>query len=469
MLSVTLYEFKKRENSTKRPDGSETSRTHQAILKRPTSLLNPEITFDFGLKGNPSFYNYAYISDLGNRYYFIRDWTVEAGHLWTAHCEVDVLASWKVSIGESTQYVTRSSYAFNGKLVDELYPAIAQPSISLSTLDNPFVTNFSDGTYIVGIINSDSSGVGAVHYYAFDQTAFNNLCAYLLGDPSWTEISDISEDLTKALLNPMQYIVSCNWFPLKLLASSKLSSIQVGWWSIPVSGATLPVANIATAWGFLQIPKHPQASRGVYLNGAPYSKYQLFYPGVGNIAVDANLLNSYSTLGTLLQIDVFANTARLSLLGGNTQDSAPLAQYEAQVGLQVQLSQMSSSFFQNLGSGLVAAAQTGSALATGNYAGALNGAASMVGSVLNAQFPQLSQIGTNGSLLSLKSNIILRGEFYSVADEDNADRGRPYCKSALLSSLPGYQVVAHADLAIAGTSEENRRIKGYLESGYFFE
>ena len=64
MLSVTLYEFKKRENSTKRPDSSATQRTHNAVLKTPTSLLRPEISFDFGLKGNPSFYNYAYISDL---------------------------------------------------------------------------------------------------------------------------------------------------------------------------------------------------------------------------------------------------------------------------------------------------------------------------------------------------------------------------------------------------------------------
>ena len=108
MLSVTLYEFKKRENSTKRPDSTVTQITHNAVLKMPTSLLRPEITFDFGLKGNPSYYNYAYISDLGNRYYFIRDWTVGDGHLWTAHLEVDVLASWKNSIGNSTQYVTRS-------------------------------------------------------------------------------------------------------------------------------------------------------------------------------------------------------------------------------------------------------------------------------------------------------------------------------------------------------------------------
>ena len=111
MLSVTLYEFPKRENSTKRPDSTVTQKTHNAVLKMPTSLIRPELTFDFGLKGNPSYYNYAHISDLGNRYYFITDWTVKEGHLWTAHLEVDVLASWKNVIGESTEYVTRSAHA----------------------------------------------------------------------------------------------------------------------------------------------------------------------------------------------------------------------------------------------------------------------------------------------------------------------------------------------------------------------
>lgn len=469
MLSVTLYEFKKRENSTKRPDNSATQKTHEAVLKMPTSLLRPEISFDFGLKGNPSFYNYAYISDLGNRYYYIRDWTVSEGHIWTAHMEVDVLASWKVSIGESTQYVLRSSFDFDGKIQDRLYPAIAQPQIELSTLDNPFVTKFEDGTYIVGIINSDTDGVGAVHYYAFDQKGFNNLCAYLLGNAEWTNITDISEDLTKALLNPMQYIVSCNWFPLKLLSSNMMNAILVGWWSIPVSGARLPAASIATAWGFLNIPKHPQSSRGIYLNGAPYSQYQLFYPGFGSIALDSNILSSYSKLGTLLQIDVFANTARLSILAGDTQNSAPIMQYTGQIGVSIQLSQMSNSFFQNPGGTISNIANDINGILSANPINAIAGGFGLLGDVLETQFPQMSQMGSNGSLLSIKSNIILRGTFYRIADEDNADRGRPYCKTVRLYTIPGYQLISHADLSIAGTSEENRMIKSYLESGYFYE
>lgn len=471
MLSVTLYEFKKRENSTKRPDSTVTQRTHNAVLKMPTSMLRPEITFDFGLKGNPSYYNYAYISDLGNRYYFIRDWTVGDGHLWTAHLEVDVLASWKNSIGNSTQYVTRSSHSFDGNVVDNLYPAKATPNTVLTTSDNPFATDFEQGSYVVGIVNNDPDGVGATHYYVFDQAAFNSLCAYLLGDASWTGIIDISEDLVKALFNPMQYIVSCNWFPIKIPITGKLSSVRVGWWTIPVSGAGIPAKNayISSGYVFLTVPKHPQAARGNYLNNSPYTKHTLYYPGIGSIALDANVLANYSKIGTLVQIDILANTARLAVLGGSTQDATFLTQTFSQVGIPINLAQMTSGFFQNIGGAVKSVAQTATSVATGNAVGAIMGGIGAIGNGLATAFPDVSVSGLNGSMLGIKQNIILKSEFYSIADEDNEDRGRPYCKKVELSTLPGYQMIADPDLAIAGTSEENRMVKGYLEAGYFYE
>ena len=214
MLSVTLYEFKKRENSTKRPDSTVTQRTHNAVLKMPTSLLRPEITFDFGLKGNPSYYNYAYISDLGNRYYFIRDWTVGDGHLWTAHLEVDVLASWKNSIGNSTQYVQRSSKTFDGGVVDVLYPTKQPASVNVYEKPTPWKTSLATGTYVLGIVNSEDGGVGAAHYYALTQTEMNSFLSYMLGNVDYLgSITEISSELLKVLFNPMQYIVSCVWYP----------------------------------------------------------------------------------------------------------------------------------------------------------------------------------------------------------------------------------------------------------------
>ena len=208
MLSVTLYEFKKRENSTKRPDDSATQRTHEAVLKMPTSLLNPEISFDFGLKGNPSFYNYAYISDLGNRYYFIRDWTVSEGHIWTAHMEVDVLASWKASIGASTQYIKRSSYTYDGGIMDNVYPTKQPPQINLSQSASPWsTTSLASGCYVVGIINNKDGGMGAAHYYMFTQDMMNKLLAYMLGGVEWMgTITDISDSLLKVLMNPIHSV-----------------------------------------------------------------------------------------------------------------------------------------------------------------------------------------------------------------------------------------------------------------------
>ena len=468
-LDVTLYEFKKRENSTKRPDASVTQMTHEARLKAPTSLLHPVLTFDFTLKGNPSYYNYAYISDFGNRYYYIRDWTVEDGHIWRAQLDVDPLASWKNSIGESTQYVLRSSAEYDGAITDTLYPAKNAVTTSRSTIDNPFTLDLAQGSYVVGIVNNADGGIGAAHYYILTQEVFNNLCAYLLGDASWTGITDISNDLTKALLNPMQYVVSCNWFPLTLPGSAGLSAIPVGWWSIPVEGAKIPAVTTATAWGFLDIPKHPQAARGSYLNGAPYSKYQLFYPGIGSISIPTNQIAGASRLGTLLQIDIIANTASLRVLAGDTQTSRPITQVFGQIGIPIQLSQMSTSFFQNLGGVVQSAGQFAASYASGNVVGMITGGLGAIGNALDADYPDVSISGTNGSLIALKSNIILSGAFYNIADEDNADRGRPLCKPKELSTLPGYQLISHADISIAGTSEENRAIKNYLESGYFYE
>lgn len=468
-LNVTLYEFKKRENSTKRPDASVTQKTHEARLKAPTSLLHPVLTFDFTLKGNPSYYNYAYISDFGNRYYYIRDWTVEDGHIWRAQLDVDPLASWKNSIGESTQYVLRSSSSYDGGVTDTLYPAKNAVTTALSTLENPFTLDLSEGSYVVGIVNNADGGIGAAHYYIFSQNVFNKLCAYLLGDASWTGITDISNDLTKALLNPMQYIVSCNWFPLTLPGSSGLSAIPVGWWSIPVEGAKIPTNTVVAAKGNLVIPKHPQAARGSYLNGAPYTEYQLFYPGMGCISLPANNLANDEKIRTELDIDIIANTARLSIISGNPEGAEPISLTYGQIGVPIQLSQMSTSFFQNLGGVVQSTAQLATSYSSGNIAGMITGGLGAIGNALDARYPDVSISGLNGSLLALKTNIILKATFYNIADEDNADKGRPLCKTKELSTLPGYQLISHADIAIAGTSEENSAIKNYLESGYFYE
>lgn len=472
MLSVTLYEFKKRENSTKRPDSTVTQKTHNAVLKMPTSLLRPEITFDFGLKGNPSYYNYARISDLGGRYYFITDWTVAEGHLWTAHMEVDVLASWKESIGASTQYVIRSSAAFDGAIVDTLYPTKQGVTVKNSTTQNPFKTKFEDGRYVLGIVNADTNGVGANHYYVLTQAQLNALSAYLLGESNWLDISDISDNLTKALFNPFQYIVSCNWFPFAVGQKNTLSALPFGWWNIPVSGAGDLASLIQRGTTYLDIPKHPQATRGKYLNGGPYTDLALFYPGFGTIALDANRLVDVTRLILVVQVDCVANTARLIVGYSNNSEIALdniVGVYYSQVGITIPMGQLSSNMLNSVGGVVTGAAQAGASYATGNMVGFLGNVVGAIGSAVQAGIPTLTVSGQPGSMLATTNDVTLTATFYSIADEDNEDRGRPYCKKVLLSTLPGYQVIADPDLSLSGTSEENRMVKNYLASGYFYE
>lgn len=468
MLSVTLYEFKKRENSTKRPDSSATQRTHDAVLKTPTSLLRPEISFDFGLKGNPSFYNYAYISDLGNRYYFIRDWTVSEGHIWTAHMEVDVLASWKASIGESTQYVTRSSFSSDGSIVDGLYPAKGDVTLRAeSTSIWPTVTAISGGSYVVGIVNNSANAIGAVAYYVFSEAQFRAFMAYLMGDVSWTgQITEISADLLKVLFNPMQYITSVMWYPDRAPAGEKVSSIPFGWWNVPVNASKLKTSGVLPSAANITIPKHPQsATRGKYLNASPFSHYTFDSRVWGIIPIDTTSIINEEALSMSYTVDYTTGIADMYLKAGLSDYAISVRR--GQYGVPVQIAQIGQNYLNMALTSVNGAANVASKLF--NPVGAITAGANMIGDMINASMPEFATSGSNGTVANFTSAPTLYAKFLPVVSDDNDDRGRPYCKKVRLSTLPGYQVIADPDLAIAGTSEENREIKNYLAGGYFYE
>ena len=469
MLTVTLYEFKKRENSTKRPDASTTQKEHKAVLKMPTSLLRPEITFDFGLKGNPSFYNYAYISDLGNRYYFIRDWTVSEGHLWIAHLEVDVLASWKVSIGESTQYVKRSSFTYDGGILDPIYPTKQPPEITITKDASPWTTALESGSYVLGIINNKDGGMGAAHYYLFTQSRMNTLMKYLLGNTDYVgSISEVSDQLLKVLFNPLQYIVSCIWYPFSIIPDetgnlTKLDTTPIGWWELDVPCYQL---NITLKYFTSTVPvtKHPQATiRGEYLNKQPYTTYTLYYPGVGSIALDPSLITTDNVV-VQCAVDLIANQARLTI------SSAGLVSVQySQIGVSIQLAQMAEQSLSMIGDFAKGGASATASAATGNLIGAVGSVFDMIGNAVSHAYPQTTLASANGSIVGLSYAVQLKTICYRLGDEDNADLGRPLCKVRKISDVPGYQMVMHADVAIAGTREENQMVKDYMESGYFYE
>lgn len=467
-LNVTLYEFKKRENSTKRPDASVTQKTHEARLKAPTSLLHPVLTFDFTLKGNPSYYNYAYISDFGNRYYYIRDWTVEDGHIWRAQLDVDPLASWKNSIGESTQYVTRSSNSSDGNIIDSLYPAKGPATLLANTTDAwTTVTSISGGSYVVGIINNSEDAIGAVAYYVFTEVQFRTFMKYLMGDLSWTgDITDISADLLKVLFNPMQYVASVTWYPDAAPKGTSVTSIPFGWWNIPVKAAKLKTSGVVPSAVIIDVPKHPQAtSRGNFLNSSPFAQYELDSRVWGNIPIDTTALLDVSAIWIEYTIDFTTGIADAYIKAGTTDYC--IATRRGMYGVPIQIAQIG----QNYVDMAITAVNSAASVAKNWYnpVGAITAGANAVGDMINASLPQFSTSGSNGTIANFTRAPTLYGRFLPIVNEDNEDRGRPYCKKVQLSTLPGYQVIADPDIALAGTAEENRAVKSFLSNGYFYE
>lgn len=478
MLEVTLYTVNKRENSTKRPDDTVVQRTHDAVLKENTSLLTPEILFDFGLSGNPSFYNYAYISDFGNRYYFIRDWTAEAGHLWRATMEVDVLATWKEYIGNSTQYVLRSSFTRDENIIDMLYPAKMPCTLTTVEMEDfPTASSITSGTYVVGIINKSQDAIGAVAYYVFNEVQFRNFMKYMLGDTSWIgSVSDISDDLLKVLMNPMQYISSVIWYPTNAPKGEAVQSVDFGWWNIGVSCSKLKTTGVLPEAYSVEIPKHPLASsRGKYLNLSPFSTYDFDSRIWGVIPLDTSALYNTTTLFMEVRTDFVTGNSTMRL---QTSDSGyTLAVRTGQFGVPIQIAQIGVDYVNgtlstvsNIAGSVGSAAKSAmSADGVGFATGMISGVASGIQSAINSFLPQTSTTGSNGSIANFMNRPAIYAKFAPPVNEDNADLGRPLCQSKQLKTIPGYQLVLHADITLPGTSVENRNIKNYLESGYFFE
>lgn len=239
MVDVVLYAFSKRRNSTKQPaeETAEAINTYQVLFKEPFSVTSPVIIIRDTDHGNMAIYNYAYI-DTFSRYYYITDATYDKGR-WFLSLEVDALASHKAAIGNINTYILRSASRYDGTIQDSFYPAVDNITKAIDTFSSLWTATVKTGYFVVGITNDDQRGLGAVTYYVMNYLTFTSFTAALSQDISWMDIStdEISQNLTKALFNPFQYISSVMWYPFKpSTESSSVGSIRYGWWSF--SGIT---------------------------------------------------------------------------------------------------------------------------------------------------------------------------------------------------------------------------------------
>ena len=489
-VTVTLYSFTKRENSTKQPVGSGTD--YSCIFMDDTSLMNP--TFKLSIASNPIGKNYAYVSDF-NRYYFITDISTSQG-FWYISCKCDVLASFKSTIGTETHYVLRAAGDWDGYITDTLYPAKQKESAGKynQTSSDPLAWSLGH-SYILGVISDNPTSpvdntcqVGSVVYYHMSEDVLATYLSWLMQNiNSWSGITEYSPEVQKALLNPIQYIVSCQAVPVAPPASLVVNKINFGYYTATIDSGKLDVLEVDNAATpnhspFLKhesfsvtLPKHPQASsRGKYLNGDPYSNYVLHFGPFGDIPLDPGALIDCTAVSGHIEMDLITGVGRL-IVYGTENSNAILYNGTAKISVDINISQMSANVLSSKNKYWSEMMNTMSAVAgTNPLAGvmkAVEGGFAMTETAASYRFPTVSGQGTTGSFLSFfdSENIYVTAKFIELVDENLAELGRPLCKAKQINTLSGYILCQNADCQITGTADEAALINSYLNTGFFYE
>lgn len=500
-FNVVLYTFSKKANSTAIPSTAALTVSCQARL--PLDIISPTIQLQLtgGAAANPSAYNYAYIASF-SRYYWIRTWR-NVGPLWEADLTCDVLASWRTNIGSQSCYIYRAAYSFDNKLPDNLYPTTSQIRSLNITLPRMWTVGgqsasgaaTNSGCYIAGIISKDGT-----KWYAFTESAWSLFMYLLYSDQYFEDVLGVfgatEYPEAKVAVNPMQYISSVKWCPVGFAASgtwcihtlNAVTTINVGVASVTHAGfGTYPVYLLPDNPTVINIEDidteasdflHPQADeRGDWLNLSPYTSVELFYPPFGLVQLDPAIISKYQWLRISLTTDCHACSCQLEVYCFDTAAATNRVIYRGvgTFGVDVPVS----GIFQQGVSPLTMAASGLSiigglaSMATGNFVGGasmiIGGAHSAIGSAVMGQVPHLSTMGGPGSTASLAGTPRLYLTQWYMADDDQADRGRPLCKIRTVSALPGYQICDSDHVSIPCTSQELTEIRSVMASGFYYE
>ena len=464
---VSLWKINKKENSTYRPTGSAT--TYQCVSNADFDILNPDIPLNIGLAENPTAWNYAYISAF-NRYYFITDWRVQNG-MWWCSLKCDVLASWRDEIGGQVLYVDRSAAEFDGNIVDTTYPATADFSVTsvpftLTDADqHAWKTNgaYADGTFIMGVIGKG----GAVNFWAFPYTHYLNFMKAVFNYDY-----GFADEQVKAVFNPIQYITSVIWVPF-VYAGTGTVNVDFGWWTIgdQSSGAySLGAGAVHTFNVTVNLPKHPQQTRGAWLNGSQFTRYKLKLPCYGILDVQGFDMVDATSITISVDLDMSTGKA-IAYIKPNTV-SVNTQVVEFQAGVNVQVSQIQSSMI-SMGANWLRNTGSVGEYVSNSIAGAFAGMGGLLSGLTNlANFDfsdKVSTAGTTGSMAATLIDGALIGVFQMLADENLPDRGRPLCKRRTVGNLTGFMQISDADISIPCTLSELAQIRGYMNGGFFYE
>lgn len=480
-MVVTLYRgFRKDTNSTKIPVAGSyiSAQQYNCDIFDPCSVHNPKLWLGASNNAFRASINYAYIPDF-ERYYWVTDFAFMDGR-WLISLECDVLASFKSDIGESTQYVVRCQSKYNEDIIDTLYTPVGGKNESFDSISNPF--DPSGGSYVMAF-TSASPTVGSNAYGVFTKAQLVTLLSYLMGNTNYLNLnlSEISDDLAKVILNPIQYIQSVKYFPFTIAKGTAQTQAFFGWWLLAPTGfsfkeLTLSDGSIETKSFTLTIMRHSQAATfGNYLNLSPYSQYRLLLPCIGFIDLPAAMLYGFPKVQVTYATDIITGLAQVDIEAIDDspgQDRSVLVYHTTcDMGVDIPIAQITTDVIGAAKSATNGVIGTVSNFLSGNIAGGIsslvNGA---VDTTLSAITPLPSFMGSAGNFNAFAVTPMLSTTFQEVSGPAFDQFGRPLCEVNQIKSLSGFIMCArtHIDIARASKAELDQ-VEAYMNEGFRYE
>lgn len=461
--NLTAWTFAKRVNSLLIP--STTGADFEINLKESCSLDAPV----FLLSANTFPYNYLKFE---GKYYWVSDTKYIRNNLMEVSASIDVLASYREKILESTQHIARSSSAGNINIADTMFPSnlikeSAKVSASVNGLEK-------DGVYVVIVAGTGggSNVSGFTKAYGMSASRLRELANNL-----YTLDDDTLQILSKIFLSPFSAIVSVFWCPYNITAfGGGDEAITLGNVTLDVNGDAI-VQRVHKDTVTLTIPGRYGDWRDFQL-----SDHELFLPCIGYIPISSRDIYGMTTITVECSQDILGGGIAYRVFAENSDNRVVIGMYGSNTAVTLPVGQNN-----NIGNG-------GTSLWSwiGKNLGTLS---SGVAALMNftgtesSYIPGLYRQGASTDIY-IGGTPSASGSYSSIASIEfgtdielyisrmntsenpanaNAIFGMPCGITRKLGDLSGYCQTINACVGIAGELSHNQKINALLNGGVYIE
>lgn len=483
MITLDFGIVSKKRNSTYIPT-SELTETINAVLKDGCSDHNPV----FLLSNGDNVFSYNYVK-WDNWYYFVDDVVRERNQLVSVHCSLDVLATYKSDILNTTAFVSYSSVSGGTWLPDTRIPMLNNVSVAVSSYSLPFFGSYDLGSvaFYLTVIGKGGGCTTWMMSYSTLLALLNNISTdnstelTAIMNRSFATPEEAVEALTYALAstnlfsnaygNAASCIRACSWSTLNS-PNVGTGDIYLGDYDTGIFGNKADITPQSGSFS-LSIPWQYSDWRR-----ATFEDVYMFMPCVGMVSLASENLVNESAITVKYSYTVLDGYICFQILAGNQVIGSYSGKASGEYPIGLNRGASAADVFQTFLGGAeknVAVAAEASILNPMSVAAAA-GQVVLTGlnTVKAAQQKHPSCIGGigGGAGIALTSDAVCftvaHGSSCTPA-EMAAVMGAPTMKPMTLTALTGYCQCVNAHCSVPASADAISEIDMFLNNGFYIE